>query len=199
MWKFPFFNFFFILVLISHCAIQQSIALNRLGGKNDALSKDELGQRPVAAALGSVYKTASPGALLGIHAEYLHDLWERARIMRQWMLENDSTTWERIRATSGAEADLVEARFHVANAEAFVSALGQRPKAKSELDRAENYLLAIRPLITDSLRPSVEIVRRELEAAKMRLASIGSEAPEQFEAIKIDLDQLIQTVHLAKL
>src|SRR5262245_33790059 len=112
MSRLPFFNFIFFLILIM-LIIQHSITLNRSGG----------------------------GRLIGNYdlnlAAQLDNLWQRSIIMQQWMLENKTSAWQRMHPTSGAEADLVEARFHVANAEVFAAALGEKTKTQLELDRAE--------------------------------------------------------------
>ena len=97
-----------------------------------------------------------------------------------------------MRAPSGAEADLIEARFHVANAEVFSAALDEMTKTKIELDRAENYLIASRSFVGDPIQPVVESIRLELEGAKRNLTSIRSEDREHYEKIKTDLDDLIK-------
>jgi len=129
---------------------------------------------------------------------YLKDLWERSILLRQWILEYETNYWETLRATSGAEAGLVEARFHVANAEVFDAALGERSRAKAEIGQAESYLLATRPLLTDRSLSRVESIRQELEAASMNVVSVSSESSEPYETIKTDLDRLIETVRAAK-
>ncbi len=126
--------------------------------------------------------------------ENLNKLWQRSIIMQQWMLEYKTSAWQRMRPSSGAEADLIEARFHVANAEVFSAALGEKTKTKMELDRAEKYLIAARPLVADLIVPAVESIRQELEGAKLNLTSIGPENRDHYEKIKTELDHLIKTL-----
>jgi hypothetical protein len=120
-------------------------------------------------------------------------------VMRQWKAEYETADWDRFRAVGSIEAELVEARFHVASAEAFGAGLGESPRAKIELNRAESYLIATRPLLSNRMLPTVESIQHELEAARTDLALMNTEDSERFERIKTDLDRLIQTVRVAQL
>jgi hypothetical protein len=126
----------------------------------------------------------------------LNDLWERAMIMRLWILEYQTTSWAKDHAMTGAEADLFEARFHVANAEVFAAALNQENRAKLELKRAENYLIETRPLIETRVRAGLEIIKNEITAVKVNPESARSENPEPYERIKSDLDRLIENLRI---
>ena len=169
MSRLPFFNLIFVLVL-TMLTLQHSMSLNGFGG-SPLIGDYDLN-------------------LIG----QLDKLWQQSMIMQQWMLEYKTSSWDRMRSPSGAEADLIEARFHLANAEVFAAALGEQTKTKMELDRAENYLLAARPLVNDPILSSVDSIRQELEGAKRNLISIRSEDREHYERIKTDLDQLIKLV-----
>lgn len=125
----------------------------------------------------------------------LSELWQRAMIMKQWMLEYEATYWEKLRAARGAESDLVEARFHVSNAEAFAAAIGEKQRAKVELGRADRYLKKALPLVADDKLLALETIRKELSAAKLDLEREGTNTYTNDENIKTDLDHMISLLH----
>ena len=116
-------------------------------------------------------------------------------IMKQWMLEYEATYWEKLRAAHGAEADLVEARFHVSNAEVFAAATGEKQRAKVELGRADRYLKRALPLVADDTLLALETIRKELSAAKLDLERAGTNTYTSDERIKTDLDHMISLLH----
>jgi len=198
MWQLPILNLCLVAFLITHLAIQHSISVFRSTESNYALFND--GSVPSRTRVGfeSASNTSPFPHGLGGAIDYLHDLWRRSILLREWTLEQQTSYWGAIRAASGAETDLVEARFHVANAEVFAAAMGQKQRAQLELERAENYLFETRPLIVDKLRPALEKIRQELGAAKVDSESMISEDSERYERIKSDLDHMIERVRFTK-
>ena len=197
MWRLPVFNLFFVLILITVLTIQHSVSRNR-PGEGRLMADYHLDESLTAVEVEPAHEGTLPGDGFGNVTGYLNRLWQRSIIMKQWVLEYETSFWQRMSAPSDVEAALIEARFHVANAEFFGAALGETPRTKVELDRAENYLIAARPLVTDHILPTVESIRQELEAIKTNLPSISSANPERFERIKSDLDHLIKTLRAAK-
>ena len=195
MWRLPIINLCFVLILITILGLRYSTSVFAPPEVTDVTS-DSGSLKSFAYAISG--RPLVEGDGLRPALAYLKDLWERSILLRQWMLEYETSYWETLRATSGAEAGLVEARFHVANAEVFDAALGERPRAKAEIGQAESYLLATLPLLTDRTLSRVESIRRELEAASVNAVSVGSESSEPYERIKTDLDRLIETVRAAK-
>jgi len=116
-------------------------------------------------------------------------------IIKEWLLENEAASWGRIRATRGAETDLVEARFHVANAEVFGAATGEKQRAKVELDRADRYVQKALPIVGDGALLALEAIRKELTAAKMDLEMAGPQTETSDEHIKTDFDRVINSLH----
>jgi predicted component of type VI protein secretion system len=114
------------------------------------------------------------------------------------MLESETTYWETVGASRGAEADLVEARFHLANAEVFDAAMDDQQKARIELKRAENYLIVDRPSEKNAL-PGLATIKKEIDAAILDLESINSKNLERYERLKIDLDHVIATLRSQRL
>jgi len=125
----------------------------------------------------------------------LSELWRRSMIMKQWMLEYEASYWEKLRAARGAESDLVEARFHVSNAEVFGAAMGEKQRAKVELGRADRYLKKALPLVADDTLVAVETIRKELSAAKLDLERAGTDTYTSDERIKTDLDHMSSLLH----
>ena len=115
--------------------------------------------------------------------------------MKEWLLENETAYWERIYPARGAENDLLEARFHVANSEVFGAAMDEQQRAKIELDRADRYLQKTAPLVADNTLLALEAIRNELTAAKLNLEILDPEIHSSVERIKADLDRVINSLH----
>jgi len=195
MWRLPIMNLCFVLILIAILALQHSASVF-VPAETTHVAPNNDSRKSHADAVSRQTLTGGDG--LRNAFRYVSDLWQRSIILRQWTLENETGYWGTLRAASGVETELVEARFHVANAEVFDAALGERPRAKAEIGQAESYLMATRPLLTDRILPRVESIRQELEAASMNSVAIIYENSERFERIKTDLDRLIETVRAAK-
>jgi hypothetical protein len=142
---------------------------------------------------GQLLKPLPDGSRIAV--DYLSNLWQRAMIIKKWTVEYRTAAWERMFAPRGAERDLVQARFHVANAEAFGSATGDIQKAQTELDRADRDLQKALPLVADKLLPILIAIRKELTDAKIELQSAGSDIASDDEQIKADLDWAIASLH----
>jgi len=195
MWRLPLLNFFFVLVLITFLALRHSASVfapaetayetshyDPFKTQASVLS----GQSGIGDPLSFRYRIA-----IG----YLSDLWQRSMIIKEWWLENDTASWERIRAARGAATDLVEARFHVANAEVFGAATGEKQRAKVELDRADRYLQKALTDVGDNTQLALEAIRKELTATKMDLETVNPEPQTRDERIKAELDRVINELH----
>jgi hypothetical protein len=133
-------NLLFVLIVITVVALQHSASVFAPGENIIEL----VNYVPVQSFNSAQMRGASKTGL-----DYLGNLWQRAMILKQWMVEYQLTSWETLLAPRGAESDLLEARFHVANAEAYGSATGDMQKAQNELDRADRYLQKALPLVAD--------------------------------------------------
>jgi hypothetical protein len=181
MWNQSFFNFCSLMLLLTVLAARQPV--NLLSRTSDSeLDADEprssimVRQAQVADAVSFVEKT-----------------WRRAMVMREWLLEYNGSQWEIFNAANPAVTDLLEARFHVSNAEVLAAAMSEKDRAVKELARAETSLEAVQPLVTRSLSPDLKTVEREIAAAERSDADPAfSNVP--FETIKTNLDHLIQTL-----
>jgi hypothetical protein len=176
MWRYVFVNLCFFALLIGVFAQQHS--------------------HPVFAPPSEVAATDSGASRLSFgKAVYLvRDFWYRGIVVKEWLMEYNLAQWEILNPAGPAETDLLEARFHVANAEVFTAVMGENDRAIKALARAETAVEAVQSLVQPKLIPRLAAVRDEILAAEAekKSSSIASTAP--FEAIKTDLDRLITIV-----
>jgi hypothetical protein len=123
------------------------------------------------------------------------NLLHRSVIIKSWYLDAQAISWAKSRAGFGAESDLLEARWHVGNAEAFAAAMDEPQKARSELDRADELMQRVLPAINQDLQFIVQAIRSEIEKGKYQLDRGDSNSEALDEQIKTDLDWIIDTVH----
>ena len=187
MWRIPIMNLCFMLVVVTTLALRHSSSVFSLAETahrstiSDAISEKGELHNP----LGQGLKNSLTD---------LKELWHRSMILKLWFLESQTTSWARMRAAPGAESDFVEAVFHVANAEVFGAAMGERRRAKIELDSADRYLQDAQTTVASDLLPLINAIRTEITDAKIEL-DIGYPDPEfRGEQIKTDLHGLIQTL-----
>ena len=173
MWRYVLINLCFFALLIGMFAQQHS--------------------HPVFAPFSEVAATDSGASRLsfGKAAHVVQDFWHRGIVVKEWLMEYNLAQWEILSPSGPAETDLLEARFHVANAEVFTAAMGENARAIKELARAETAVEAVQSLVQPKLIPRLAIIRDEILAAEAEEKS-SSTAP--FEAIKTDLDRLIAIV-----
>lgn len=182
MWKGPFVNFYFFVLLLSLVAIQHTNYLHGFVPDDGD-----------AGASGSDISRRLPNAPALRHAaEFIDQAWLRTVVFKEWWMEYNASRWEMLNASTPAESDLLEARFHVANAEVFTDAMNEQDRAMKELARAATSLEAAERLVTPHLAPQLTSVRKEIVAAES-----SNPAIEPFEAIKSDLDRLIERLRLS--
>jgi len=183
MWNQSFFNFCFLMLLLTVLA-----AHHPLIGRNSDIDLDSDGQ---------ISSTIVRPAELSNAMSFFEKTWLRAMLMREWMLEYNSSEWEIFNATNPAETDLLEARFHVGNAEVLADAMSENDRAATELARAQNSLEAVQALGDRRLDPQLKTVETEITGAQRSEAdSAFPNVP--FETIKTNLDHLIQTVRASQ-
>jgi hypothetical protein len=198
MWRLPFLNLCFALLLTTLLTMQHSVWVTGPDSRYVLVNYDQKPSRSHS-VLEPAWKDNPPGDAPRISIGFFSDLWRRSIMVREWMLECETTYWETLRAASGAEADLVEARFHLANAEVFASALGEPQKATIELERAERYLVSAQPSVEKNALPVLGTIKETIGATRQDLETINSENFERYERLKIDLDHLIETVRSQRL
>ena len=188
MWRAPFLNLCFMLALITILILQHSAAVV---GPINSLTGSTEGAPPFQ----NVGDDTSLGEGLKTFFVYLSDLEQRSRIIKDWYIESQSFSWQTIRLAPGTETDLVEARFHVANAEAVSAATGDTRRSEVELDRADGYLQHALKNISSDLQPFVRAIRIELTDTKAELEKGEPDTDIRDEQIKTDVDWILQALH----
>lgn len=196
MERYPFVNLCFVLVVITVLALQHSAAVFGTGAHGSALN--HRGWSPTSAFDGASWNGFRAPAELSRAVDFLHDAWLRGIVVREWLVEYNTSEWELFNAASPAETDLLEARFHLSNAEAFTEALSERERAVKELAQAEISLQAVEPLVGPRLAPQLKTIDEEIAAAETSEKAASSSATLPFETIKTALDHLIEIVRSAK-
>lgn len=127
-------------------------------------------------------------------ARHFAQVWQRTEMLAEWRIENESAQWEKSRASTIVEKELIEARSHVETAEIYEWVIKNRQKTTAELNRAEGFLEKTRPLIKEPALATVERVTKELDL--MKTDTTGEEASRlaNYEIIKTDLDRVIDWV-----
>lgn len=188
-------NLCFVIVLITILALQHSASVFAPAeSRYDPVSYVPY-QGYLRAESGRLRSGDRSGNRLTTALDYLSDLWRRSMIIKQWMLEYETTYLERLRTARGTESDLVEARFHVANAEVFGAAMGEQQRAKIEIGRADLDVQKALPLVAVNMMPALEAIRKELADTKMELEMAAPNTETSDEQIKADLDRAIASLH----
>jgi hypothetical protein len=199
MWRYIFLNSCFVILLIALLALQHSFSVFGPTGHRSAGTDSDLSQISELAS-----NAKSPSILraredFGRAVAYLIDMWRRGMVLKEWTIEYNAFRWEILRASSPAESDLLDARFHVANAEVFTKALSKNTRAIRELDRAETSLRAAETLVEPSLARQVKTIDDEITDAETREQTEDTFSAMPFETIKVHLDHLIAMVRSAKI
>jgi hypothetical protein len=189
MWKLPWYNLCFLLVLITIVTLRHSVLVFPTGRRHAVLAHESA--HGVFAgpfyALEAGGRSAAPNGSVA-------DLWRRALLIEEWTVEYGTGSWSSGLGSAGARGDLTDARFHVANAEVLGFALCDNQKAKLELNQATRDLLLARSSLKESLRPTVTRIKNELDSATADLDAVAGDDLDSLEAVKSELDKLIQTV-----
>jgi cellobiose-specific phosphotransferase system component IIA len=120
-------------------------------------------------------------------------------LIEEWRLQSKADCWELVRPAGGAKRNLLEARFHVANAEVFAAATGDIHRAHAELDRAGDYLQNALPLVTGNMQSTINAIRNDVIHAKSALETEDTAAKSTDEQIKSELDGAIVALHRNRL
>jgi hypothetical protein len=185
MWNQSFFNFCFLMLLLGVLTARHPSVLIGQSDETDSESNHEMAQMIVR-----------PAEITGA-VSFLETTWRRAMVMREWLLEFNSSQWEIFNAANPAETDLLDARFHVSNAEVLADAMSETDRAVMELARAQSSLHAVQSLIDRRLDPQLKTLETEISAAERTEADVAfSTVP--FENMKTELDHLIQTVRASE-
>ena len=198
MWRLPFSNLCFVVILITLVAVRHSVFLfhpgKNSGGDHSYGSLSTQPNRAVEPASGD----ASTYSEVRMPIRKLIEWWQKSVMLREWMLEYYTPYWGKVPAVSQSGAALAEARFYAANAAVLDAVMGDRERATLELTRAATILLDRKPLIADKLLPTLETIRREVNDAIVDPMT-NSANWQRYEKIKTDLDHLIKAIRLSEL
>ncbi len=198
MWRYPFLNLCFVVLAITLFAIQRSVTVFGPTAHSRAVTSSDQSQRYAFTLDGESPMSLRAPADFSRAAAFLHDIWHRGKIFNEWLMEYNTSQWELFRASSPAETDLIEARFHVANAEVLTEGVSEMDRAIKELDRAATSLQAVQTLLKDNLAPEVTTIRAEITAAELNEQTETASSTVPFETIKANLDHLIEIVRVSK-
>ena len=198
MWRYPFLNLCFVVLAITLFAIQRSVTVFGPTAHSRAVTSSDQSQRYAFTLDGESPMSLRAPADFSRAAAFLHDIWHRGKVFNEWLMEYNTSQWELFRASSPAETDLIEARFHVANAEVFTEGMSENDRAIKELDRAATSLQAVQTLVKDNLAPEVTTIKAEITAAELNKQTEPASSTVPFETIKANLDHLIEIVRVSK-
>jgi hypothetical protein len=198
MWRYPVLNLCFVILLITVLNLRHSVSVFGPTAHGWAETDSDTAQGHAYLSDGELPLGRRSAASLGDAASFLRDTWRRGMVIKEWLMEYNTAQWEILSSSSPAETDLLEARFHVANAEVFTEAMRENDRAVKELLRAENSLQAVQTLVKPNWAPQLTTIRDEITAAESleRTKATFTSAP--FETIKTDLDHLIVHLRVSK-
>ena len=197
MWRYTVLNLCFVILVIALTALQHSSSIFGPTAHSSALTDRDTAQTFEFASDAKSSGTPRVPADFNRAVAYLYDMWRRGMVLKEWTIEYNAFRWEILRASSPAESDLLDARFHVANAEVFTEAMSKKTRAIKELDRAETSLKAAEGLVEPSLARQVKTIDDEITATETREQTEDTTMP--FETIKAHLDHVIAMVRSAKM
>ena len=188
MWRDPFLNLCFVVLVITLLAVQHSAGVFGPAAHSGAVTGLE-GEFPT--------RLRAP-ASFGRATALLNEAWRHGIVFEDWWMEYNASQWELFNASSPAETDLLEARFHLANAEVFTEAMSENGRASTELARAQKSLAAAQAIVKADLNRRWTTVREEIAAAEITEQTEADFSTVPFETIKADLDRLIEIVRASK-
>ena len=196
MWRDPFNNLCFVFLLITLLAIQHSVTVFAPAAHGSAIA-DIRQSQGFAFMLDGKFPSSLPAKFSRV-AVFLNDAWHRGLIFNEWLMEYNTSQWKIFSASSPAETDLIEAKFHVINAEVFTEALRENARAIKELARAETSLQAAQTIVRANLAAQLTTIREEIRDAEIDEQSEKAFSTVPFETITANLDHLIRILHLSK-
>jgi hypothetical protein len=191
------FNLCFLILLITVLALQHSVAFFGPGLHGETLPHVYLTGGD-ALRFGEEFASRLH-RLSPVHraAAFFDQAWHRSIAFEEWWLDYTASQWELFNVLSPAESDVLQARFHVANAEVLTDGLNENARAVKELARAETSLDAARSIAGRNIGPQFSAVSEEIATAEAHEQTRDAVSTLPFEAIKADLDHLIALLRLS--
>jgi hypothetical protein len=198
MWRYAFVNFCFLMLALILLTLQHSVAGFGSVAAGSFFGGSAEWQKSKFTSDREDRPSSRTSASLSRAADWLDQNWHRVKIFDQWLIEYNTSQWEILRSSSPIETDLLQARYHVANAEVFTEAMREKTRAIKELDRAETWLAAMQNLVQPSFGSQMNSLKDEISRAESLEQAEVTIADVPFETIKTNLDHLIQTVRRPK-
>ena len=198
MWRHPFLNLCFVVLVITVLNLRHSVRVFGPTAHGWTEGRSDPTEGYASMSGGESPLGLRSAANLSHAAAFLHDTWRRGMVIKEWLMEYNTSRWEFFSASSPVETDLLEARFHVANAEVFTQAMSENDRAVKELVRAETSLRAVQTLVKPDLAPQLTTIKDEITAAENTERAHTALDRVPFETIKTNLDHLIERVRVAK-
>jgi hypothetical protein len=194
----PFLDFCFVILVITVLMLQHSAAVFGPTAHGGAVTEGHSSHGYPLGFDGEFSRRLRAPANFSRAAAFFDDAWHRTMVFEEWWMDYTASAWELFNASSPAETDLLEARFHVANAEVFADAMSESDRAMKELVRAETSLDAARTIADARLNPQLSTISEEMATAKTHEQTKDASSTVPFETIKADLDHLIEVVRSSK-
>jgi hypothetical protein len=198
MWRYPFLNLCFVILILTLLSLQHSATVFGPTAHGWVVTGDDPSEGYVFTLFGESPRSLRVPAEFSDAAGLLHSAWRRAMVFNEWLMEYNASQWKILSASSPAETDLIEAKFHVINAEVFTQAMRENERAIKELARAETSLQAAQTIVKANLAAQLTTVREEIRDAEVDEQSEKAFSTVPFETIKANLDHLIHVLHLSK-
>ena len=195
----PFLELCFVILLITVLAIQHSVAVFGPTTHGGAVTTHRYPSGSYRLWFDSEFSTRLRAPEnFSRAAAFFDDAWQRVMVFEEWWMDYTALQWELFNASSPDETDLLEARFHVANAEVFTDVMSENDRAMKELARAETSLHAARTIAGAHINPQLSTISEEIAAAEIHERTENSFSTIPFETIKADLDRLIEVLRFSK-
>ena len=157
MWRNPFLELCFVILVITVLMLQHSAAVFGPTAHGAAVTEGHSSHGYPLGFDGEFSRRLRAPANLSRAAAFFDDAWHRTMVFQEWWMDYTASAWELFNASSPAETDLLEARFHVANAEVFADAMsesdrgneGTRPRRNIASCSADNRRRSFKPAIVD--------------------------------------------------
>jgi hypothetical protein len=197
MWRQRILNLSFIVLLLTILTARELVLVTQPSDNDLAESSESIPQSHNPFMRLNLDYMGQLSAPLAPIAHALAELWQRTQILAEWPIENNITQWEKFYASTFVEKELIEARFHVENAEVYEWSIENPQKTVTELNRAERFLDDARASINKKpILVTIERVTKELETMEADATGKGASQPANYESVKTDLDQVIDWVRM---
>ena len=113
MWRFPFLNLTFVILVLTIMTMPKWVP-QRQFSEDDFTEFSQSNSQVQSSYLraDSAYPTRVSKSLMGV-ARHFVQVWQRTEMLAEWRIESESAQWEKARASTIVEKELIEARSHV--------------------------------------------------------------------------------------